>query len=183
MKIQDNPNKQIPTSTKSSVPWSYLRDWSFISSRRGRTWGGSERCGVPKLALSPPKIIALENCTPLCQEQFLKSTPPPLQPLQVSSSILAGRWFHKLYKDTDSQQRRVRFEGARTEKVSQRVWGMFHQKIFKFRVSEMPSPAFSVRHFQYMIKAKENAVIWAISCLFYPSLVSSVRYSVYDKKG
>ena len=120
--------------------------------------GGGGRGGVQKgvvyqnYTLSPPKIIALENCTPLCQEQFLKSTPPPppspLQPLQVSSSILAGRWFHKLYKDTDSQQRRVRFEGARREKVSQRVWGMLHQKIFKFRVSEMPSPAFSVRHFQ-----------------------------------
>ena len=98
-------------------------DRLFRPGGGGRGGGGSERCGVPKLYPLPPpkKIIALENCTPLCQEQFLKSTPlpppPPLQPLQVSSSILAGRWFHKLYKDTDSQQRRVRFEGARTEKV------------------------------------------------------------------
>ena len=44
---------------------------------------------------------------------------------------------------------------------------MLPEKFSKFRVSEMPSPAFSVRHFQE-IKTKENAVI---SCLFYPSLV------------
>ena len=42
----------------------------------------------------------------------------------------------------------------------------------------MPSPAFSAGHFQKM-KTKENAVI---SCLFYPSLVLPVRYSVYGKK-
>ena len=153
MKIQNNPNKQITTSTKSSVPWSYLRDWSFISSRRGRTWGGLERCGVPKLYPLPPQNNCPWKLHPPLPRKIFKNhpsppPPPPLQPLQVSSSILAGRWFHKLYKDTDSQQRRVRFEGARTEKVSQRVWGMFHQKIFKSRVSEMPSPAFSVRYFQ-----------------------------------
>ena len=44
----------------------------------------------------------------------------------------------------------------------------------------MLSPAFSAGHFQE-IKTKENAVI---SCLFYPSLVLSVRYSAkYGKKG
>ena len=40
-------------------------------------------------------------------------------------------------------------------------------------VSEMPFPAFSTGHFQ-QIKTQENAVV---SCLFYSSLVLSVRYS------
>ena len=57
--------------------------------------------------------------------------------------------------------------------------GVLSQKIFKFRVSEMPSPAFSAGYSQE-IMTKENAVI---SCLFYPSLVLLVRYSVYGKKG
>ena len=57
--------------------------------------------------------------------------------------------------------------------------GMLPEKILKFRVSEMPSPVFSAGHFQ-QIKAKENTVI---SCLFYPSLELSVRYSIYGKKG
>ena len=43
----------------------------------------------------------------------------------------------------------------------------------------MPSPTFSARHSQY-IKTKDNAVI---SCLFYPSIVFSVSYSVYGKKN
>ena len=44
----------------------------------------------------------------------------------------------------------------------------------------MPSPAFSAGYFQ-LIKTKENAVI---SCLFYPSLVLSVRYRLFTaKKG
>ena len=42
---------------------------------------------------------------------------------------------------------------------------MLHQKILKFRVSEISSPVFSVK------MQKENAVN---SCLFYPSLVLSV---------
>ena len=45
------------------------------------------------------------------------------------------------------------------------AWGLaLPRKIFKFRVSEMPSPAFSGCHFQ-SIKTNENAVI---SCLLYP---------------
>ena len=50
---------------------------------------------------------------------------------------------------------------------------MLPQKIYKFRVSEKPSPA--VGHQQ--MKTRENAVIY---CSFYPSLVLSVRYR---KKG
>ena len=42
----------------------------------------------------------------------------------------------------------------------------------------MPSPAFSAGYFQ-LIKTKENAVI---SCLFYPSLVLSVRYRLFTAK-
>ena len=60
------------------------------------------------------------------------------------------------------------------------VGGRSPPKIFKFGFSEMPSPAFSAGYFQ-LIKTKENAVI---SCLFYPSLVLSVRYRLFTaKKG
>ena len=61
------------------------------------------------------------------------------------------------------------------------VWGLAPQKMFKFWVSEMPSPAFSAGHFQ-QIKTKENAVI---SCLFYPSISSVIGkvQTVYGKKG
>ena len=90
--------------------------------------GGGGRGGVQKgvvyqnCTLSPPKNNCPWKLHPPLPRTIFKihpspTPPPPLQPLQVSSSILAGRWFHKLYKDTDSQQRRVRFEGARTEKV------------------------------------------------------------------
>ena len=48
----------------------------------------------------------------------------------------------------------------------------------KFRVSEMPFPAFSLEHFQ-QINTQENAVV---SCLFYSSLVLPVRYSVCEEK-
>ena len=56
--------------------------------------GGGGRGGVQKgvvyqnCTLSPPKIIALENFTPLCQEQFLKSTPPPPPPSSPFKSLL-----------------------------------------------------------------------------------------------
>ena len=54
------------------------------------------------------------------------------------------------------------------------------QNIFTFGVSEMPSPAFSTGHFQ-STKTRENTVI---SCLFYPSLVLSVKYRLFmAKKG
>ena len=43
----------------------------------------------------------------------------------------------------------------------------------------MPSPAFSAGHFQ-QDNMQENAVV---GCLFYLSLVLSVRYSVNRKKG
>ena len=56
--------------------------------------------------------------------------------------------------------------------------GMLPQKMFKFRVSEMPFPAFSTWYFQ-LINTQENPLV---SCLFYPSLVLSVRWSVYGKK-
>lgn len=57
--------------------------------------------------------------------------------------------------------------------------GMLPEKILKFRVSGMPFSAFSAGHFQQVI-TQENA---EVSCLFYPSLVLLVRYSVYGKKG
>ena len=41
----------------------------------------------------------------------------------------------------------------------------------------MAFPAFSARHFQ-QINAKENAIV---SCLVYPFLVLSVKYSVNEK--
>ena len=58
---------------------------------------------------------------------------------------------------------------------------MLPQKIFKFGVSEMPSPAFYAGNFQ-KIKTKESA---AISCLFYPSISSVIGkvQTVYGKKG
>ena len=61
--------------------------------------GGGGRGGVQKgvvyqnCTLSPPKIIALENCTPLCQGQFLKSThptPPPSSPFKSLLPSLQG---------------------------------------------------------------------------------------------
>ena len=53
--------------------------------------------------------------------------------------------------------------------------------MFKFGVSEMPSPTFSAGHFQ-KIKTKENTVI---SCLFYPSISSVMGkiQTVYGKRG
>ena len=45
------------------------------------------------------------------------------------------------------------------------------------KVSQMAFPAFSARHFQ-QINAKENAIV---SCLVYPFLVLSVKYSVNEK--
>ena len=72
----------------------------------------------------------------------------------------------------------IDLEGVRTEeKVERRrhtklvgSWGMLPHKMFELRASEMPFPAFSA----------ENAVV---RCLFYPSLVLSVKYSVYGKKS
>ena len=75
-------------------------------------------------------------------------------------------------------------EGVRTEeKVERRrhtklvgSWGMLPHKMFELRASEMPFPAFSAGHFN----TTENAVV---RCLFYPSLVLSVKYSVYGKRS
>ena len=90
MKIQNNPNKQITTSTKSSVPWSYLRDWSFISSRRGRTWGGLERCGVPKLYPLPPQNNCPWKLHPPLPRTIFKIHPshPPPPPSSPFKSLL-----------------------------------------------------------------------------------------------
>ena len=57
--------------------------------------------------------------------------------------------------------------------------GMLPQKIFKFRVLEMPFPAFSTGHFP-QINMQEYA---KVSCLFYsesPELI--MRYSFYERK-
>ena len=50
--------------------------------------------------------------------------------------------------------------------------------IFKFRVWEMPFPAFSAGHFR-QINTQENA---EVSCLFYPSQVLSTRHSQLREK-
>ena len=55
---------------------------------------------------------------------------------------------------------------------------MVPQKIFKFRVSEI-FLAYSAIHFQ-KINTKENAVV--VGCLFYSSLVLSVRWSILRKR-
>ena len=52
------------------------------------------------------------------------------------------------------------------------------QKCFKFKVLEIPFPAFSAGNFQ-LINTQGNEVL---CCLFYPSLVLSVRYNVNGKK-
>ena len=65
-------------------------DRLFRPGGGGRGGGGGVQKGVvyQNCTLSPPKIIALENCTPLCQEQFLKSTPPPLPLSNPFKSLL-----------------------------------------------------------------------------------------------
>lgn len=54
---------------------------------------------------------------------------------------------------------------------------MLPQKIFKFRVLEMPFHAFLEEHFRQR-NTKENVVV---SLFFYPSLVLWIRYNVYEK--
>ena len=54
-----------------------------------------------------------------------------------------------------------------------------HKKSFKFKVLDKPFPAFSAGNFQ-LINTQGNEVF---CCLFYPSLVLSVRYNVNGKKA
>ena len=56
--------------------------------------------------------------------------------------------------------------------------GMLHQKILKFRVSEMPSPGFSAGHFQYIMRQKCSRKLFILAI----SLVFSVSYSVPKRK-
>ena len=125
--------------------------------------------------LTPPRFITFENCTPPIGNNNFWNAPPPsphLQPLldQVSSSIIGHIGFIS-YKIPIVSSVAWDFEGARRERKfsvpeSAQIWGspggMLPHKMFEFRVSEMPSPAFLAGHFQ-QIKTKENAVI---SCLF-----------------
>ena len=59
------------------------------------------------------------------------------------------------------------------------TWGHAPPENFQIRVLEMRFPAFSAGHFQQN-NMQQDAVV---GCLFYFSLVLSVRYSVYRKKG